>query len=435
MNLMVGLFVVVMIGVTGCGGSGGSDGGSGGTTASGSYFPSIVGYSWTYDITPSTGTPYSSVSTVTSSSTSGFSVKSQNSNTTSYGQTDYNYDGTALKYSYNYSFNTDDSLSSITEYTPAALVLPSNMAVNTTESTTSTYSTASITGVAYSASLTRSITVNGEESVTTPAGTFTGTKITLNITTTPASGTATVQTITYWYVKNIGRVKSVSTNTTGTATYTTTSVLRSYSQTSASSTGSTGNNTPISTYSISGQVILSGVGLSGVTVSTTRGTSTTDSNGYYTISGLTNGTYSVSGLKAGYTTSASQSVTINNGNVSGINITATEIPTTYSLQGDWYYNKGSQLYMFDRVSFVPAAVSGNTQGNFTGIGFGGTQSNYVYDIDDTGKSFMLIKDLGNGTGSLSRTYNFIVTGNMLTLQVSNMTGYFCKGSANGCSPP
>jgi hypothetical protein len=72
--------------------------------------------------------------------------------------------------------------------------------------------------------------VNGEESVTTPAGTFTAMKLTLTIITTPSAGTTTVQTITHWYVKNIGRVKYVTTTTSGGTTTTTTQVLRSYSQ-------------------------------------------------------------------------------------------------------------------------------------------------------------------------------------------------------------
>jgi hypothetical protein len=199
-----------------------------------SYYPSVVGYSWTYDVTPSNGTPYTGVTTVISSNSSGFSVKSQSSASATYGQTDYIYDGTALKYTTSYNYNADGTLSGKTENTPAALVLPSSMANNATESTACVTTATSGTGDTVMTSLqTRFITVNGEESVTTPAGTFTAIKITLTITTTPSTGTATVQTITYWYVKNIGRVKYVSSYTSGDLTITTTNVLRSYSQTSA----------------------------------------------------------------------------------------------------------------------------------------------------------------------------------------------------------
>jgi hypothetical protein len=196
-----------------------------------SYFPAVLGYSWTYDVTPSTGTPYTGVTTVISSNSSGFSVKSQGSTTTSYGQSDYIYDGTALKLAKSLSYNADGTLSGKTENTPAALTLPSNMAKDVTESTESASIATSSTGATVMTSIqTRFITVNGEESVTTPAGTFTAMKLTLTIITTPSTGTTTVQTITHWYVKNIGRVKYVTTTTSGGTTTTTTQVLRSYSQ-------------------------------------------------------------------------------------------------------------------------------------------------------------------------------------------------------------
>lgn len=235
------LMVSVIITLFGCGsgGGGGSNSAGGdnnsaeGNITSHPYYPAVVGYSWTYDVTPSTGTPYTSVVTIISSNNSGFSTKSQNSNTTTYGygQTDYIYDGTTLKYTNSFSYNADESLAGKSEYTPAALVLPSSMADNTTESTVSTVKTTSGTTVKTS-SVTRSITVNGEESVTTSAGTFTATKMTLTSSTTSSSGTITYttsQTITYWYVKDIGRVKFVSTVTSGGTTTTTTTELKSYS--------------------------------------------------------------------------------------------------------------------------------------------------------------------------------------------------------------
>jgi hypothetical protein len=80
-------------------------------------------------------------------------------------------------------------------------------------------------------------------------------------------------------------------------------------------------------YSISGAVTLGGSGLSGVTVSTTGGTATTNTSGNYTISGLANGTYTITPTKNGYSFNpTTTSVTVNNANVANKNFTATATP-------------------------------------------------------------------------------------------------------------
>ncbi len=83
--------------------------------------------------------------------------------------------------------------------------------------------------------------------------------------------------------------------------------------------------TGTATYSISGTVTLStGGGLSGVTLSTTGATATTDGSGNYTLGGLANGTYTVTPSLSGYAFSpASLSVTISGANQTGKNFTAT----------------------------------------------------------------------------------------------------------------
>ncbi len=103
------------------------------------------------------------------------------------------------------------------------------------------------------------------------------------------------------------------------------------------------------------------------------------------------------------------------------------------LQGDWYYNSGNRTYSFDQISFV-SANDGFPEGYFTGTS-GGSSTNYIYNVDDTGTSFMLLKDLGGGTVQLVRTYSFEVSQSMLKMSCWNMTAYYCKGSANSCSPP
>jgi hypothetical protein len=85
------------------------------------------------------------------------------------------------------------------------------------------------------------------------------------------------------------------------------------------------------------------------------------------------------------------------------------------------------------MSFV-SANDGFPEGYFTGTS-GGSSTNYIYNVDDTGTSFMLLKDLGGGTVQLVRTYSFEVSQSMLKMSCWNMTAYYCKGSANSCSPP
>ncbi len=206
-----------------------NSGGGGDTGGSNQYFPAVAGYSGIYDVTSSTSAPSTLVTTVISSNSSGFSVKSQTIGSTTYRQTDFVFDGTALKNANGYTFSADGTQIGKAEFTPAGLILPSGMASNTIESTVSAVKYISSTGATNMTSvLTRSITANGEESITTPAGTFTAVKITLALTETFSTGAETVETTTYWYVKNIGRVKYVTTSTSGGVTTTTTTVWRSY---------------------------------------------------------------------------------------------------------------------------------------------------------------------------------------------------------------
>lgn len=63
-------------------------------------------------------------------------------------------------------------------------------------------------------------------------------------------------------------------------------------------------------------------------------TTTANSAGNYTFTGLANGSYTVTPSNGGYSfTPASQSVTVNGADVSGINFTGATVPTIYSIQG------------------------------------------------------------------------------------------------------
>jgi hypothetical protein len=91
------------------------------------------------------------------------------------------------------------------------------------------------------------------------------------------------------------------------------------------------------TFSISGTISPTtggsgaAVALSGASVAAT----TTDGAGIYTFSGLSNGTYTVTPTNAGFAfTPASQSVTIINANVAGVNFTAS-VPVTHTVALSW----------------------------------------------------------------------------------------------------
>jgi hypothetical protein len=79
------------------------------------------------------------------------------------------------------------------------------------------------------------------------------------------------------------------------------------------------------TSTISGNVSTNGVNASVALSGTASGTTTADSSGNYTFTGLANGSYTISPTKGGYTFSpTSQQVTVNGANVSGVNFTGTQ---------------------------------------------------------------------------------------------------------------
>jgi hypothetical protein len=86
-------------------------------------------------------------------------------------------------------------------------------------------------------------------------------------------------------------------------------------------------NTSVAAYTISGTVTSEGVGLSGVTINLTGAatkSTTTESGGNYSLSGLSKGAYTITPGKTGYTfTPQSLSVNVNGADVTGQNFTAT----------------------------------------------------------------------------------------------------------------
>ncbi len=107
------------------------------------------------------------------------------------------------------------------------------------------------------------------------------------------------------------------------------------------SSSSSDSDKTTATYSISGQIIDSSIGLAGVTVSLSGGgtdQTTTDASGNYSFNEVANGNYTITPSKNGYTFSAPISVSINNANITGQNFTFSALSsskaiTAFSLNG------------------------------------------------------------------------------------------------------
>lgn len=120
-------------------------------------------------------------------------------------------------------------------------------------------------------------------------------------------------------------------------TYTITPSKAGFTFTPASQTVtiSNGNTTAVNftangqTWSISGNVSANGAGATVALAGTASASTTADSTGNYSFTGLANGTYTVTPSKSGFTFSpASQTATVNNANVAALNFTATSSGST-----------------------------------------------------------------------------------------------------------
>jgi hypothetical protein len=184
---------IVAVGAAGCGGSEGAE----------KYFPMKIGATWNYAVTPASGVPYTDVKQNTASSpptlTQTYTPSSGTPSTSSY-EMDAN--GISI------TGVTSTALQS--SYAPPCLLLPSNTTPGFSTSSTSTKTTVQgSTNTTYTVAV--AVTIDGLESVTVPAGTFSALKVTRAMTTTTA-GTGTVSTSynIQWYAPGIGSVKTVN---------------------------------------------------------------------------------------------------------------------------------------------------------------------------------------------------------------------------------
>ncbi len=207
----------VAVSLAACGG-----GGAGG--AADRYFPTSAGATWTYDVAQGS-TPSSSQTMInldgsaTSSTRKTTTVASGN-----YTLSSFDIASGAVVLTESVAHNADDSLVSTTTYSPGTLLVPHDMTVGATASSTSTMALQSATATtATTYTVERTITVDGVETVTVPAGTFSAVKFTATIVTTPSTGTATQTTMVRWHAAGVGMVKEIlypATSPTATTTWT-----------------------------------------------------------------------------------------------------------------------------------------------------------------------------------------------------------------------
>jgi hypothetical protein len=199
--------VVLCAGLLSCGGSK-SDGAT-------NYFPTATGTGWNFRVTapPTTSAPngssYSVSMQVTQGSSSAVTIKSSGSNLpmTYLVQTFEITDTGVLESSSLLHSATTDAVTSGSSYSPPTLILPSNTGSGSTASSTSTV-TPEGAGAVRTYMVTRDIVVNGVESVTVPAGTFSALKVTTHVTGTETGGFDAYNV--QWYGEGVGHVKIVN---------------------------------------------------------------------------------------------------------------------------------------------------------------------------------------------------------------------------------
>jgi plastocyanin len=157
------------------------------------------------------------------------------------------------------------------------------------------------------------------------------------------------------------------------------------------------------TYSISGQVMLTDYGLSGVSMALngpSTATTTTDASGNYSFTGLDNGAYAITPNRTGFTFSpVSSPKTVSGSNLSAVNFTATADP--YSISG--------------KVTLTGAGVSGVT------MALSGTHSDNA--TTDAGGHY-IFTGLDNGIYTITpgRTgYSFSPADSLQTVNGANLS--------------
>ncbi len=236
---------------------------------------------------------------------------------------------------------------------------------------------ANLSGITFTASAVPTYSISGTVSGAMVSG------VTLSL-----SGASTVSTTSdssgnYTFAGIANGAYTVTPTKTG---YTFTPPNQAATVSGANVTGVNFSSTSVPTYSISGTV--SGAVVSGVTLSLSgaaTASTTSDSSGNYTFSGLANGVYTVTPSSTGYTfTPVNHSETVNNANISAVNFTAQAVVQYASLAIDanasalgakaatvsspfFSTTTGNELLL----AFIAADYLGGTNTTVTGVSGGG----------------------------------------------------------------
>src|SRR5271170_1834840 len=173
---------------------------------------------------------------------------------------------------------------------------------------------------------------------------------------------------------------------------------------------SAADTTPPQTYNISG-LITPAAGGSGATIKLSGAASastTADSSGAFSFSGLANGTYTLTPSRTGYTFSpTSQNVTVNGANVtSGVNFTATANPT-YSISGTISPTAGGSGATVTLSGAASASTTANSSGSYTFTGL--ANGAYTVTPSNTGYAFAPVNQAVTVNGANVTGVNFTAT--------------------------
>jgi hypothetical protein len=188
---------------------------------------------------------------------------------------------------------------------------------------------------------------------------------------------------------------------------------------------------PPQTYSISGTISpAAGGGGATLTLSgAASGSTTADSSGTYSFSGLANGTYAVTPSKSAYAFNpAVQTVTVSGASVTAANFTATATAQTYNISGTISPTAGGSGAAVALNGAASTSTTTNSSGNYTFTGL--ANGTYTVTPSNTGYAFSPGSQNVTISGSNVTGVNFTATAQVAhaaTLNwmasTSTVTGY------------